>query len=251
VTVAEEPAAAAPARRGLRRTAPTERGLADAVTAALRAVRDPELDEDVVGLGFVAAVEVGEDGRVEVRLRLPTYWCAPNFAFLMAADAEAAVRGVPGVTAVRVRLEDHFASEQIDGGLARGAGFDDAFGDDADGNGLADLRRLFDRKAFLARQQRLCEALLDAGRSPEELAALTLADLPPTEEARHYLARRADLGLDGRPDAPFVVTPAGEPVAAGRMARQLRIGRSVRVSIDGNAGFCRGLLATRYGLEET
>jgi metal-sulfur cluster biosynthetic enzyme len=230
--------------------AASEPALAEAVREALRTVRDPELDEDLVALGFVAGVEVDADGAADVRLRLPTYWCAPNFAFLMAADAKAAVEAVPAVTAVRVRLQDHFASAEIDAGLARGHGFDDAFGDDADGGGLAELRALFDRKAFLARQQRVCEALLAEGRSPEELAALTLADVPPSEEARHYLARRADLGLDDRPGARFVVTPAGEPVDAGRMAHQLRIGRSVRVSIDGNAGLCRGLLATRYGSED-
>jgi metal-sulfur cluster biosynthetic enzyme len=225
--------------------------LADAITAALRTVRDPELDEDLVALGFVAGVELGDGGDVEVRLRLPTYWCAPNFAYLMAADAHAAVAAVPGVRAVRVRLEDHFASEAIDAGVADGRGFDAAFGDDADGGGLAELRALFDRKAFLARQQRLCEALLAEGRSPADLARLSLADVPPSEEARHYLARRADLGLDDSPGARFVVTAAGDPVDADRMAHQLRIGRSVRVSIDGNAGLCRGLLATRYGSEST
>jgi metal-sulfur cluster biosynthetic enzyme len=227
-----------------------ERTLTDAVVEALRTVRDPELDEDLVALRFVAGVEAGDDGAVEVRLRLPTYWCAPNFAFLMAADATAAVGAVPGVAGVRVVLEDHFASTEIDGALAGGDDFDAAFGADADGSGLAELRALFDRKAFLARQQRLCEALLAAGRSPAQLAALTLADLPAGEEAHHYLARRADLGLSRSPDAPFVVTADGEPVGAERIPHMLRVGRSVRVSLDGNAGLCRGLLATRYGLEE-
>ena len=37
------------------------------------------------------------DGDVDVRLRLPTPQCAPNFAYLMAADARAAVRRLPGV----------------------------------------------------------------------------------------------------------------------------------------------------------
>ncbi len=32
-----------------------------------------------------------------MRLRLPTYFCAPNFAFLMVADAYDAVSAVPGV----------------------------------------------------------------------------------------------------------------------------------------------------------
>jgi metal-sulfur cluster biosynthetic enzyme len=224
--------------------------IADDVVAALRTVRDPELDEDLVELRFVTGVDVGENGAVEVRLRLPTYWCAPNFAFLMAADARAAVAAVPGVSAARVVLEDHFASAQIDGALAGDQGFDEAFEGDADGTGLAELRALFDRKAFVARQQRLCEALLAEGRSLEQLVSLTLADLARSEPARRYLARRADLGLDCSGDAPFVVTAQGEPVGAERMAHLLRVGRSVRVSLDGNAELCRGLLATRYGLEE-
>ncbi|WP_414637698.1 iron-sulfur cluster assembly protein [Actinomycetospora sp.] len=61
-------------------------GLAARVWEALRAVRDPELDADVVSLDFVASVEV-EGFAASVRPRLPTYFCAPNFAFLMVADA--------------------------------------------------------------------------------------------------------------------------------------------------------------------
>ncbi|MCW2492268.1 MAG: metal-sulfur cluster biosynthetic enzyme, partial [Frankiales bacterium] len=57
-----------------------------AVTAALSTVRDPELDESIVDLGFVRQTSV-VDGHAEVRLRLPTYFCAPNFAYLMVADA--------------------------------------------------------------------------------------------------------------------------------------------------------------------
>jgi len=228
----------------------TEGGLAEAALAALARVRDPELDEDVVALGFVAGVEE-HDGDVRVRLRLPTYFCAPNFAFLMAADAHRAVEAVPGVRGVRVELEDHYVSDEINAGLRSEQGFDDVFaGDGADGGGLEELRVLFTRKGFLARQQRLCEALIAGGRSPEGLAAVTLADLPEGEETDAYLSRRAELGLDCAPGAPFVVSPAGEVVAADAMVRQLRIGRSVRVSLDGNAGLCRGLLATRYGEEE-
>jgi hypothetical protein len=40
----------------------------------------------------------------------------------------------------------------------------------------------------------------------------------------------------------------GEPLPADRLPGWLRFARTVRVSIDGNAGFCRGLLETRYGL---
>ena len=60
-------------------------------------VYDPELDEPITSLGFVASCDVSAGGDVDVRLRLPTPQCAPNFAYLMAADARAAVRAVPGV----------------------------------------------------------------------------------------------------------------------------------------------------------
>jgi metal-sulfur cluster biosynthetic enzyme len=198
------------------------------VRAALAAVRDPELDEPVTELGFVAGIDVDRD-RVLVRLRLPTYFCAPNFAWMMVADAERALRALPGVTSARVTLADHFASEQ----LATTSSFQDAFPGEADAE-LDDLRALFLRKAFLARQHAVWQAHAPA----------TLADVPPGELGDGYRRRRAELGLDMSPGAPFLVTPAGEPVED--VEAHLRVARSIRVSIEGNAGLCRGLLATRY-----
>ena len=83
------------------------------VWEALRTVRDPELDADVVTLDFVASVDVDSDDVAHVRLRLPTYFCAPNFAFLMVADAWDAVTAIPDVTQADVVLIDHFASDEI------------------------------------------------------------------------------------------------------------------------------------------
>ena len=49
------------------------------VYAAIADVLDPELDEPLVKLGFIDQVQVtGPD--VTVVFKLPTYWCAPNFA---------------------------------------------------------------------------------------------------------------------------------------------------------------------------
>ena len=62
---------------------------------------DPELDEPITTLGFVGACVVSAGGDVEVRLRLPTPQCAPNFAYLMAADARAAVARLPEVASRR------------------------------------------------------------------------------------------------------------------------------------------------------
>ena len=74
------------------------------VLTALSAVRDPELDEPITTLGFVASCTVSADGQARVRLRLPTYFCAPNFAFLMVADAYDAVSAVDGALYTASRM---------------------------------------------------------------------------------------------------------------------------------------------------
>src|SRR5690348_12874155 len=121
--------------------------LAGTALAALATVRDPELDEPITTLGFVASCVVSCDGRAVVRLRLPTYFCAPNFAFLMVADAYDAVAALPGVRHAEVVLEDHFASDVINGGVAAQAGFVRTF----DGEAVSELHQLRaeDRKSVV------------------------------------------------------------------------------------------------------
>jgi hypothetical protein len=104
------------------------------------------------------------------------------------------------------------------------------------------LRDLFRRKAFIVRQERLVRSL--RGGSPAALAALTVGDLPDSEEARAYLEVRAELGLDCSPKAPVMTDPGGRPVHD--LERHLRRARLMRVGMRGNGAFCRGLLATRY-----
>ena len=216
-----------------------------AVLAALGTVRDPELDESLTALGFVAGLEVDGD-TVRARLRLPTYFCAPNFAYLMMADAGTALRAVPGVRQAEVVLDDHFTSDEINAGIAQRRSFQESFEGLADDE-LDELRALFRRKALVARQQRLVRALLDQGTTVERLGRLRLGDLMPSEELDTYLERRAELGLDVSPEAPLVVDTDGNPIPAELLEGHLRFARLTRVSIEGNAGFCRGLLATRYG----
>ncbi len=216
------------------------------VLGALSTVRDPELDEPITDLGFVKEVRVEGDS-VTVTLQLPTYFCAPNFAYIMAADAKAAVGALEGVERCTVTLFDHHASQEINEGLAAGKDFDAAFAGQTTGAGLAGVRSLFDRKAFLARQEQLYRSLVEAGMPPGHVARLSIGDLPDTEEARRYLERRARLGIDSGKDAPLLVTPAGQPIAAANVDRHMRFARTISVSMEGNASFCRGLLATRYG----
>lgn len=217
------------------------------VLGALSGVRDPELDEPITDLAFVSEVEI-EDGAVSVRLRLPTYFCAPNFAYLMVADARAAVLSVPGIREARVVLGDHYASGEINGGVNEERGFDGAFPDDTESPDLDELRNTFRRKSFIARQEKLCRALLAKGHTPAELAKMRLEEVSPSEAFEKYLERRVELGLDVSMKAPLIVDPDGKRVPKEAVVQHLRFARTVRVSIEGNAEVCRGLLATRYGI---
>jgi metal-sulfur cluster biosynthetic enzyme len=220
---------------------------------ALAGVRDPELDEPITDLDFVSELEV-EDGAAFVRLRLPTYFCAPNFAYLMVADAKAAVLSVPGIERASVALDDHYASAEINVGVNDEHGFDGAFPEETESPDLEELRTVFRRKSFVSRQEQLCRELLAEDHSPADLAGMTLADVPASDLLQKYLERRAELGLDVSGDAPLVVDPDGTRVPEEAVVQHLRFARTVRVSIEGNAELCRGLLATRYGIpnrEET
>jgi metal-sulfur cluster biosynthetic enzyme len=215
------------------------------VRAALASVMDPELDQSLVRLGFASA-EVEDGGRVRIELRLPTFWCAPNFAYLMADDARAAVEAVDGVREVEVRLQDHFADGEVTSGVSSGRSFDEAFAGLADGGGLEELRHLFWAKSLVVRQERLLRALLAEGRSLADVAAMRLGDVAPRPELEPYLQARRRLGLPQRLDAPLAVMPGGRPVRASELESHLHRARTTRVTMEVNTSLCRGLLETRY-----
>jgi len=219
---------------------------ATAVLAALDTVRDPELDESVTSLGFVTSCSVSADGVADVRLRLPTYFCAPNFAFLMVADAYEAVSGVAGVARAQVVLEDHFASDEINRGVAARAGFVESF-DGLAQTELDELRADFLRKATLAATDRVCRPLLAAGRTPDELATLTLGDVPASPEVERLRSRRTELWLPSADDSALLVdVVTGEAVGLMALPLHLRRARLTGVSLQANGGVCRGLLRERY-----
>ena len=221
------------------------------VLDALGTVYDPELDEPITALEFVSSCDVSAEGDVEVRLRLPTSQCAPNFAFLMAADARDAVRRLPEVREVTVMLEDHCTDDEINAAVSRGQAFAQAFPGETEGE-LDALRRLFQRKALVARQSRCCEALLAAGATPEEVTARRVADLPDDDAgARRCLELRDQLGISREDDAAAFVLPDGAPIAAADLRHWLRIARLVRTSLESNGGMCRSLLRVRYDLPDT
>ena len=211
------------------------------VLAALGTVYDPELDEPITALRFVSSCDVSEAGDVDVRLRLPTPQCAPNFAYLMAADARDAVRRLPGVGEVTVVLEDHYTGDEINAAVGQGAGFGDAFPGETVGD-VGALRGLFRRKALLARQSRLLQTV-------GEPASARLGDLSGPEADRCRELRR-ELGIDASDNAPAFVRGDGTPVVASELARFSRMATLTAVSLDANGGICRSLLQARYGIEE-
>lgn len=218
-----------------------------AVREALAAVTDPELDRSVVELGFVTAMEIAGD-RVAVAFRLPTYWCSAGFAWIMAEDMRAALMRLPWVRKAEVRLVDHFAAGQINGGVSAGAGFRSAFGDEAAGD-LAALRETFRHKAFLGRMAALIEALRESGMADAAILALTLADLAacPADAAlvdRYRELRAIYGGPAGEGDAAFR-RPEGTAIAAADLGTWLRDIRMVRRGAEANGEMCRILLKGR------
>jgi metal-sulfur cluster biosynthetic enzyme len=231
------------------------------VWARLQSVIDPELDESVTELGFVTAVEVDAGGEVRVGFRLPTYWCAANFAFLMADDMRVAVAALPWVTKVTVGLGEHMYADEINRGVAAGRSFQDTFGDAASGE-LSEVRRTFLLKAFQRRQEALLSYLIDHGHEPAALLRLRLAELaalPGDPQGlrlvARYLERRPVVGL--RADEPAGIAPSldelafvdseGAPLDADRITTYLRALRRIGVNAEFNSALCRGLLAERYG----
>jgi metal-sulfur cluster biosynthetic enzyme len=210
------------------------------VLEQLGTVYDPELDEPITTLGFVGSCVVTEDGDVDIRLRLPTPQCAPNFAFLMAADARAAVRRLPEVRAVTVALEDHYTGAEINAAVCRGDAFAGAFPGETAG-GLDALRELFQRKALVAREGRLLATVGDP-------ASATLGELSGPDADRCRALRRA-LGMDASDEAPAFVKGDGAPVSPGELARFKRLAGLTALSLEANGGLCRDLLRVRYEKE--
>jgi metal-sulfur cluster biosynthetic enzyme len=224
----------------------TVAAISAAVWSAMSTVHDPELDEPLTDLGFVARCDVSEEGAATIRLRLPTYFCAPNFAFLMVADAYDAVHAVPGVTSTDVQLVDHFAADAINGGVAARAGFVASFDGEAVDE-LDSLRADFLRKAVLAGTDRVCRAMLAAGTDRAALPELTLGDAPAGPDRERLRARRRELGLPHDDGAALMLDPVTGAAVDGQGTRlYLGMARTTRISQEANSGVCRGMLLARY-----
>ena len=234
----------------------TARTIADRkaeVWARLQTVTDPELDEPVTDLEFVTRADVDAQNRVHIEFRLPTYWCAANFSFLMADDMRTAVKQLPWVNAVSVTLGEHMYADKINAGLAQGLSFQETFGVEADGD-LDELRRTFLVKAFQRRQAALLAHLVADGFAPEVLVGLTLGELAalPFDKAgdrllARYLQRRPVVAAGTEPLA--FIDADGDPLQSETLPTYVRALRRVDVNAEFNSALCRGLLHARFDTE--
>lgn len=219
-----------------------------AIRERLARVLDPELDEPVLDLGFVRSVQL-DGGHAHVVLRLPTSWCAVNFAYLMAEDVRRALLSAPGIEAASVSFGDHCAAREIEAAANAGRPFAEAFPGEGAGS-LAELRLTFLRKGFFVRQQRLLQALRAAGCAPDAICALSLGKVPIADDAddvlRRYVERRAELGLACNPADPLIVDLDGAPVSPEGLAAHYEAARTMRVALEANGSFCRALMARRH-----
>jgi len=223
------------------------------VWRVLERVTDPELDEPITEMGFVEACDVTA-GEVLVAIRLPTYWCSPNFAFLMAEGVSREVAALPWVTRIMVRLEDHVHAEEVNEAVNGGRSFAEAFAALCDGEDLGALRAKFEEKAFQRRQESVLLRLRSLGHADCEIVAMTLRQLAAIDfeggEAetqrpryREALTRR---GLAFWPGDLAFRTWAGERLTAEGLPAYLATLRQVRINMEFNGALCRGLKGTRY-----
>jgi metal-sulfur cluster biosynthetic enzyme len=225
------------------------------VWSALATVLDPELDESIVELGFIARVAVESD-RAEVDFRLPTFWCSASFAWIMAEDMRAALAALPWLARADVRLVDHFAAGKVNDGVAAGRGFREAFGGEAAAD-LAGLRETFRRKAYLGRMSRLIEALRERGWSDARILSANIdglrafaagaadADTAFAAAAARFLELRSTYGGPSGSSEVAFRHADGVPVAPDGLVSFLRDIRMTRRGVEANGEMCRVLLKAR------
>lgn len=224
------------------------------VWECLDAVTDPELDEPITDMGFVEKVEVSEARTVRVEFRLPTYWCSPNFAFLMAFGIRKEITSLPWVGEVTVQLNDHCFGDEVNKGVNSGQNYHDIFAQYCNGAQLDDVVTKFLSKAFDRRQEVVLLGLQALGYSVEDIVSMTLAELrriklTGEEELRQtprYLDLLLSQGLAENSDDLAFPTWDKRPIAVDALTAHLVRLRSTRINMEFNGALCRGLAKMRY-----
>ncbi len=240
------------------------------VWGKLGEVFDPEMDQPLTTLGFIENVEIKQED-VTVYLRLPTFWCSPNFAYWMMHDIVDEVSKLEDVKSVRVLLKDHFEAERLNEGIGKGKSFEECFADESLTGGLDELRRAFNEKSFISRQADLAAKMMEAGIRPEGMACLTVSDIgiddargdiivrnSGTEtritQAGHafqaYHKKRLELGLRYTSESRLFVNTKGDPLGPEDLKRVREKARLINLNFTGNALLCTSLLSSRYNIDK-
>ncbi len=256
-----------------------------AVRDRLDRVTDPELDRSIVDLEYIDSIEI-DGGRVSVTFTLPTAWCSPAFAWMMAVDARDEVESLSAVETAQITLAEHMHEAEINRGVNERLSFADAF-PDADGDVEA-VRRELDEKARVARQYDAVETLLEAGLDAETIVDLRLQDLEaadlgpdtaqpdrpetatdddtvaiyaadrsfavsvPATPLERYLEKARETSLVTDPDDRLFRTPEGEPIDSESFELVHQRGRLAQVNMSSQGGICDGLREARESrLEKT
>ncbi|MDQ0245164.1 metal-sulfur cluster biosynthetic enzyme [Bacillus fengqiuensis] len=224
----------------------------------LDTVYDPELDQSLPELGFIKDVKI-DGSEVHIAFRLPTYWCSPNFAFIMAEDIQKSVSQLDWVSRVKVTLDDHCASKEINDGVGSGKTFNQTFQGMSTGE-LDELRRTFRVKTFYARQERLIRHLLYKAEIPvERLIQMTIHELKEISDLdsegyslkSRYLLIREELVSANHSRAIAFITPEGKPMNVEKFPEYFAMIKRTRLSMEFNGNYCRSLFETRYNLEQS
>ena len=234
-----------------------------AVRRRLDGVIDAEPYESVLELDDIDRLEV-DPPRVHVEFTLPTAWCSPAFAWMMAVDMRDAAASVDGVERCTVDLSEHLHGEEITEGVNAGAAFGAVF--EGATEGVTPVRRKLDEKALLARQYDAVEALFDVGARPEQVCGLPRADCTFHEDAGYvavdlgglsvcvdrepmarYLEKAEELAVPLDDDDPLFRTREGDPIPPARFDRAHAEARVTTVNMRGQGGICDALQESRYG----
>lgn len=244
-----------------------EASLKNSVLRALSTVTDPELDEPITDLGFVRDLSISEDGRVSVDLVTSTFWCSPNFVYMMLEEARDVVSRLPGVKEARVKLGGHHDSDRINEGINSGKSFSECYESEAKGD-LAELNRMIRTRALRSRLYSMAAALSRCGITAEDLLGLSRLDVTAEDQgfivmSRGRLLRISDpadvqrvarylsfLDSLGRTAGPLVIWDLeGNRPRTAEFASALTLGRLAKANFGLNAELCRALLSARMGRE--
>lgn len=87
---------------------------AETVRKALRAVKDPELNLNIIDIGLVYEVDVSAEGAVHVRMTLTSPGCPAGAEIV--GDVKRTVEDLDGVTSAEVEIvwEPYWTPERMD-----------------------------------------------------------------------------------------------------------------------------------------